>query len=386
MSDSNVQGEHPLAGEFRFFANMCRDECPLYAALSPRVAEDRFLLDLAAQGAPGQPPVNLLYAAVHDRLLAGADHRLRDFYRSIGGAEPPEDAYPHFRDFCHDHQEILRDLIATRRVQTNEVGRSALLLPAFARASERHGGRPLHLIELGASAGLHLNLDLYRFEYVPSDASADASLGDSASRGTGPGAPASGAPAPGGSVPARSPGSSGRPGIRAHTCGDAGSPVRVRTVVLGSESGMSWLPRRMPVIAARTGIDISVVDLTDEQATRWIEALIWPDHVERIEHFRAAVRVGRTRPPSMIAGDGRTLLPSVVAETPDEVVPCVFHSHAIYQWKRDERTLFAEQIDEMGRGRELSHVSLEWLGDDPGPKLYLTTFRGGEKQVEHLAD
>ena len=369
---SSSSAEHPLAYEFRFFAALTSSECPLYAELSTRAAESAFLLDLAAHRTPGQPSVNLLFAAVHNELLAGAAHPLRRFYRSLGGEEPPGSVFPHFLDFCREREERLSELIATRRVQTNEVGRSALLLPAFARASRLLGERPLHLIELGASAGLHLNLDLYRFEYELAPPAGEPTVhfcGDP-------------------DVPIKNPAAASATGeLSVHLCGDPDSPVSLRAEVrnvLGRDS--DWVPPRVPPIADRTGVDLVVIRLDDADALRWSEALIWPDQVERLDRFRAAVEVARSRPPRMIEGDGRAIVPEVAERTPPTMVPCIFHSHAIYQWKSLVREEFARSIKALGRTRDLVCVSLEWLGNDSGPKLHLTTFDAGEERSELLAD
>jgi hypothetical protein len=74
-----------LERAFLHFADICRDQSPLYAALSRRVAVDRDVRALADGGGPRQPPVNLLFGAVHDLLLGGAEHDLAAFYPSVGG-------------------------------------------------------------------------------------------------------------------------------------------------------------------------------------------------------------------------------------------------------------------------------------------------------------
>ena len=50
-------------------------------------------------------------------------------------------------------------------VQTNEVRRSALLLPAFFLVSREAQGRPLYLLEIGTAAGLNLLWDRYGYDY-----------------------------------------------------------------------------------------------------------------------------------------------------------------------------------------------------------------------------
>ena len=67
---------------FRLFT---RVGSQLYARLSAGVLEDPELLALAATAPAGQPPPNLLFAAVHYLLLRGASHPLARLYPSLNG-------------------------------------------------------------------------------------------------------------------------------------------------------------------------------------------------------------------------------------------------------------------------------------------------------------
>ena len=294
---------------------------------------------LAGCSAKSQPPVNMLFGAVGYLLLSGVEHPLAAHYPSVDGEESPsETTYELFADFCAAHAEAIEQIVATRRVQTNEVGRGAMLLVAFSLVWERYGRRPLHLIELGCSAGLNLRLDRYHHEWVC----------DGSRRACGP-----------------------------------VSRVRLRTEL---RDGDAPVPSTMPEIAGRVGVDMAPADVTDLDAMRWIESLIWPDNVDRLEQYRAAVALARVDPPQVFTGDGLETIPELVARVPEDRVPCVYHSHAIYQMTSAWQEQFTEMLGGLGAGRDLAHVSLEWLLDDPGPQLHLTTFESGHAERRHLAD
>ena len=68
-------------------------------------------------------------------------------------------------DPLDDHREFLSEFVREQGVQTNEVQRAWVLTPLFLRVAERTGSSSFDLIELGASAGLLLGWDRYRYVY-----------------------------------------------------------------------------------------------------------------------------------------------------------------------------------------------------------------------------
>lgn len=150
-----------LASRFiRFAREQCHNYSPLYEKLAMGISRDRDILALAAMCRKEQPVPNLFLGSVHFLLQNGARDPLSTFYPNLGGEPPPdEDPYPAFRAFVLQHREDIFTLISTRLVQTNEVRRSACLFPAFGVIAGRAGGKPLSLIEVGASAGLNLLWD-----------------------------------------------------------------------------------------------------------------------------------------------------------------------------------------------------------------------------------
>ncbi|MEJ7585877.1 MAG: DUF2332 family protein, partial [Acidimicrobiales bacterium] len=157
------------AAQFRSFAGADGRTAPLYRRFAEATAEDPEVLALLDPAPERQQRSVLLFAAVHALVLADPSCDLARFYPSVDPVEAAravarEDPWPAFRAFCLDRRAELEAVIATRNTQTNEVGRSAALAPAL-ELVHRATGRPLSLLEVGASAGLNLCLDRYRIEY-----------------------------------------------------------------------------------------------------------------------------------------------------------------------------------------------------------------------------
>ena len=290
-----------LAYRFRRFAELeCRDSSQLYERLSTCVAGDAELLEMATHCSAGQPAPNLFFGAAHLVLLENPGHPLSAYYASV--EETPkerEGAYPHFRALCLEHSERIVETVSTRRVQTNEVGRCAVLLPAFAIVAERSASREAAFIEVGASAGLNLLWDRFRYEY-------------------------------GG-------------GAR---WGDPSSPVRLVCEPIGAP--LPPIPDALPSVVLRVGIDLDPVDLGDAESVRWLRALIWPEHRRRVAALAGALRLAASDPPVLVAADALDALPGVLETVPPDAATCVFHTHTLNQFPPDARRRFGEILDEFG--------------------------------------
>jgi hypothetical protein len=301
-----------LARRFQRFAEAeCRGVSALYEHLALSIVADHEMLALAAHAAQGQPVPNLLLAAVHFLLLKGQVDPLAQFYPNLTpAAAAPEAAYPAFRAFCLAHDDAIRHLLATRRVQTNEVGRCAYLLPAFTLVATVAHERPLALIEVGTSAGLNLLWDQYGYRYGPD---------------TQYGAPR--------------------------------SPVQITCTLRGDISPP--LPDHMPAVAFRVGIDLHVVDIHDDEEALWLQALVGPDRPERARLLHNAIEIARHNPPTLLAGDGISLLPEVLRTVPEDTAVCVFHTHTINQFSAGDRDRLSAVLAAHGARHELYRLSAE---------------------------
>jgi hypothetical protein len=305
---------------YRRFAEVeCKGYSVLYE-LALTVAGDDDIVGFIA-GMPDVQP-NLFFASVH--LLAGTDGMPRN------GAQ--------LRLFIREHAHALGGVMRSRRTQTNEVGRCAVLLPALPPG-------PLALVEVGASAGLCLLLDRFHYE-----------LGSA-------------------------------------RVGDASSPVHLRCRVTGP------VPPRtaVPEIAWRSGLDLSPVDVRDDDAVRWLLACVWPDHHERRRRLEAAIEMARAQPPVVKAGDLVDDLPAVLAEAPADAQLVVFHSAVLTYVSPDRRHAFADVLAETSKRRDVVWLSNEAPGvvremaglapkDSEGRFLLgRTRLTGGRRQDQLLA-
>jgi hypothetical protein len=297
-----------LASRFRQFAELeCRGSSQLYESLATAIAGDHDLLKLASSAQSRQPVPNLLFAAVHYLLLSGKDHDLRGFYPSIVAA--PKDrkmAFPSFKDFCASHYDGIIQLLQTRRVQTNEVRRCAYLYPAFCRIYQ-HLAKPLALVEIGTAAGLNLNWDQYSY-----------SCGDG------------------------------------KFVGAKGSRVRITSTINGANKPS--LEEQPPPVIYRVGVDIRIVDLTDDDHLLWLRALIWPEHKDRVELMTRAAEILRAHPPKLIQGDALEMLQRFSEEAPKQAVLCVYHTHVANQFSREKKETLFRIVDGIADRRAVCHI------------------------------
>ena len=297
---------------------------PLYQSLALTVAHTPALLRLAALGRPGQYPTFLFFAAVHALLLACADHPLARFYPSIVGdaALPSDEAGPALLDFCTAFESQLAALIQTRLVQTNVVKR-ALALRLGLAAVGRRVTAPVHLIEVGASAGLLLRCDRYGY-----------TLGE-------------------------------------RHFGDPRSPVQITAEWRGDVAVPDL--DAVPMLASVTGVDLHPLDARDPADRRWLEALVWPENRHEADLLRRALAVVAADPPPIRAGDAIDVCPALAAELPPGEPRVVFHAITRLHVPTDRLGAFDAALATLGHNAPLYWLSLEGQGEldlrDPSSAL-----------------
>jgi hypothetical protein len=283
---------------------------PLYRSLCPVVARDPLSLHLLTRRRTGQQPSYLFFGAVHYLLLCGVQHRLRDFYPSITGgtAAAPRDAGPVLIDFVRTYRGELGELIRTRLVQTNVVRRACGLL-IILWAVKRRCEQPVHLIEIGASAGIHLHFDRYRYL------------------------------------------------VGGHAFGRRESSVSIETQWRGGQPPPDL--DDLPQISSRTGVDLNPVDLTADTERRWLQALVWPENHAEAALLAAAAESVASDPPTIIAGDAIDVCSGLDARLPAGEPRVVFHFATRMHVPAGRRPAFDAAIDSLARTGPLYHAWLE---------------------------
>jgi hypothetical protein len=305
--DAKGDATADLASLWRWFGeHQFRGYSPIYERIADAVAGDREVLELFREAPPAAhlPPAPL--GAVRYLLLDGLDHPLGEVYGRQSNADPG----PLFLDLCRTERANLLALLETRRVQTNDCGRSAILGPAITWVAMRLPG-PYSLVDVGASAGINLLCDRFRLDY-------------------------------------------GRFG----STGPAESTVRIRCDVAGGDPPIA---DRLPALAARVGIDLSPIDLSDPTDGRWLLACVWPD-TGRAERVEASIRLAQQDPPTVVAGRANAVLPSVLAGLPSDATAILTTTWAFGYFSMDERAEFVDLLRAESRRRRIAWVSAEGAG------------------------
>ncbi len=211
-----------------------------------------------------------------------------------------------------------------------------LLLPAFVLVLRLVQLRSLHLLEIGASAGLNLLWDRYGYNY-----------------GDGP------------------------------RCGDVNSPVQITCSLRGKLRPP--LLKSFPEIGLRLGVDLNPVDVHDPDATLWLRALVWPGDKRRAELLQQAIEVAKQDPPSLMAGDGAELLASMLERVPKDGALCIFRMFTNLSPKGREQ--FSSLIAHHGSERDLFLVSTSGKGSHADQSaIELVSYIDGVRSEKLLAN
>jgi hypothetical protein len=216
--------------------------------------------------------------------------------------------------------------------QTNEVGRSAVLMSGLLVVADRFP-QPMELLELGASAGLNLALDRYGYD-----------LG----------------------------------GLRA---GDPGSQLRLAPEWTGPPP-----PSARVEIARRRGVDLNPLDVRGDGDR--LLAFVWPDQTRRLAQLEAALAIAAEDPPQVQSGDAADWLEARLAEPWEPgATRVVLHSIAFQYFPEETKARIAAAMAAAGETATatapLAWLRYEFEPEDDRITLRLRTWPGKERLLAH---
>lgn len=330
-----------LVEHVRQQASACFDlGSPFYGTLLTHVADDVEAGGPAAEVlrehalAPGPAAIALrLLGTAHRLAILGEAPAFAAHVPSTGGDGDPHAAWVALRALVEERAETVRAGLELAP-QTNETGRAAALLGALLRVAGPDP-LPVRLWEIGASGGLNLLAD--RFRYVAADG-----------------------------------GTWGPP-----------SPVVLDPAWDTMPEGA---PKSLDVVE-RVGGDLSPVDPTSDEGAARLLSFVWPDQAHRVERLRGAlelarkVRVRRERTGAAELLDGLELARGTLT--------VVWHSVMWQYVSRGEQARVTARLAELGARATsegpLAHIAFEprRLAPD-GPHRFVVSVRTWPGGVERL--
>jgi hypothetical protein len=322
---------------------------PFTAALCLAMAADIEAggpVSLLAAGWPGDPRRDALALRIagylHHSVLSGEAGELAHAYPSGDKSWTMDRVWPVAAHW------LSADLDAARRFmesppQTNEVRRSIALLPGFLKLAATIPG-PMHLLELGASAGLNQNWD--KFSY------------------------------------------SGTGWSRASE-----SEVSIDTDWRGAPP--AHLDAEID-IASRAACDQNPIDVSVASAARRLKSYVWPDQPGRLARLDAAMALAVATGTQVDKSDAGEWLETQLAARPQHGLTVVFHSVFLQYPPAETRQRIIRLVEAEGQAASAERP-LAWLSLEPrdlfadeavakvNPNLMVTrlqTWPGGD--IHHL--
>jgi hypothetical protein len=273
-----------------------------------------------------------LAGALHFMVRTGVAPGLARFYPPHGVAPFDRDAVAREIEMAvAGNLELVRDTIS-RPPQTNEVARSAVLMPGYAEIARRTG-LPLRVLELGASAGLNTLWNRYAYRY-----------GD-------------------------------------RLVGGHDAPLTITCDWRGPWPGIS----EVPCAVEGRGCDRSPIDLAQPLAAERLTSYVWPEQSQRLARLEAAIALARIEKPPIEAADAGLWLEQLLPVPAPGVATVIAHTIVWQYFSKETAARATDAIASAGvrasANAPLAWLSLEQYAPDQDPELRLTLWPGGERQT-----
>jgi hypothetical protein len=283
-----------------------------------------------------------LAGALHYAVLSGASLALAAVYPKGGTNWDMNAVWPVAKDWLAANVDPVRAFIQSPP-QTNETRRSIIFLPGFLKLAARYQ-MPLHLLEMGASAGLNQNWDRFNYET------------DSWQR-------------------------AGSSDVTVRSDWRAPAPAHLDVDVQ---------------VASRAACDLKPIDLSDPDQVLRLKCYTWADQAERLERLDTAIQLAQAQGTVVTQADALSWLKQKLETRPTSGVTVIYHSAFLVYPPRE---VIAEITDLIRRAGAAANpdAPLAWLsfeaealfGGDPNSgnmHARLETWPGGKVEIYGQSD
>lgn len=276
----------------------------------------------------------------HHAVLTNRDPELAAHYPSSVANWSIDDIWPLARALLVREPHAAAQFIRSAP-QTNETRRSIALLAAFLHFAETWNGE-VDMLEIGASAGLNLNWDLYTYK------------------------------------------------TKSWAWGAEG-PVQIDTDWNGPPPPLADINVRN-----RAACDLNPLDISDERERLQLKSYIWPDQPERLARFDGAAVLARETGVQVERADAAEWLAQKLGARADDAATIVYHSVFLqYPPRRAREAIIAAITD--AAARATSRAPLAWVRLEPeavtdgienSPRMVIdiTTWPGATRRIIGYTD
>jgi hypothetical protein len=276
----------------------------------------------------------------HAAVLANRDAELAAHYPSNLANWSIDDIWPLARALLEREPNAAAQFIRSAP-QTNETRRSIALLAAFLTFAEAWNGE-VDMLEIGASAGLNLNWDLFTYK------------------------------------------------TKSWAWGAEG-PVQIDTDWNGPPPPLADINVRH-----RAACDLNPLDISDPAQLLQLKSYIWPDQPERLARFDGAVALAREAGVQVERADAAAWLTQKLAHRATDAATIVYHSIFLQYPPREAREAIANAITSAG-AQATPQAPLAWVRlepealtdnvrDSPRMVIDITTWPGATRRIIGYTD
>jgi hypothetical protein len=271
--------------------------------------------------------------ALHGLARSNREPALTAVFPGAASQVTPNDLWLAVRGALERNPSHFETYLATAP-QTNEVGRSAVLMCGFLEIAKQVG-LPMQLFEIGASAGLNLIADRYQYRF------GTAEWGD-----------------PRAALLLEPQWQGPAPPVEAH--------VRV---------------------AQRCGCDVAPLDISMAPERARLVSYVWPDQTDRLARLETAIETALRDPPRLERMEAANWVEERIHATPDQPgrVRVLFHSVVWRYFSIETQQRIEAHMERCGARAEgdtpLAWLRFELIDKAPGAALTLKLWPTGEESV-----